>query len=85
MPLQPCRECGQNVSTEAESCPRCGVPNPTGAPAAPPPPPEPESRGPGVGTVATGVFGGIAGCIVAPFVLGFLALVFLILLATCAG
>jgi len=34
MALQPCRECGQMVSTEAASCPNCGVPNPT-KPAAP--------------------------------------------------
>jgi uncharacterized membrane protein YdbT with pleckstrin-like domain len=31
MALQACRECGSQVSTEAESCPRCGVPNPTRA------------------------------------------------------
>ena len=29
MPLQPCRECGEMVSTEASTCPKCGVPNPT--------------------------------------------------------
>lgn len=29
MALQPCRECGQPVSTEAVTCPRCGVPQPT--------------------------------------------------------
>lgn len=32
MALQPCRECGQQVSTEAASCPHCGTPNPTGIP-----------------------------------------------------
>jgi hypothetical protein len=34
MALQPCRECGEMVSTEASSCPKCGVPNPTTLPAA---------------------------------------------------
>jgi len=29
MTLTPCRECGQQVSTEAPSCPHCGVPDPT--------------------------------------------------------
>ena len=28
MALQPCRECGAQVSTEAKSCPHCGVPDP---------------------------------------------------------
>jgi len=28
MPLEPCRECGKSVSTEAESCPHCGAPTP---------------------------------------------------------
>ena len=28
MTLTPCRECGQQVSTEAPSCPHCGVPEP---------------------------------------------------------
>ena len=32
MALQSCRECGQQVSTEAATCPRCGVPNPTASP-----------------------------------------------------
>lgn len=26
MPLKPCRECGNQVSTEATKCPHCGVP-----------------------------------------------------------
>lgn len=30
MALKPCRECGTDVSTEAITCPRCGVPDPTG-------------------------------------------------------
>ena len=29
MALQPCRECGKEVSTEAGSCPHCGIANPT--------------------------------------------------------
>jgi TM2 domain-containing membrane protein YozV/RNA polymerase subunit RPABC4/transcription elongation factor Spt4 len=29
MPLTQCRECGAQVSTEAHSCPHCGVPSPT--------------------------------------------------------
>lgn len=26
MALKPCRECGQEVSTEATACPQCGAP-----------------------------------------------------------
>lgn len=29
MALEPCRECGQPVSTQAPACPKCGVPHPT--------------------------------------------------------
>ena len=29
MALKPCRECNKKVSTEASTCPSCGVPNPT--------------------------------------------------------
>ena len=29
MALKPCRECKKKVSTEAQTCPNCGVPNPT--------------------------------------------------------
>tara|TARA_Y100000310_G_C20239983_1_gene604180 strand:- start:82 stop:453 length:372 start_codon:yes stop_codon:yes gene_type:complete len=29
MALKPCRECGTEVSTEAETCPSCGVKTPT--------------------------------------------------------
>lgn len=32
MALKPCRECGRQVSTEALTCPQCGVPNPTTVP-----------------------------------------------------
>lgn len=28
MPLKPCRECGQEVSTSAKTCPSCGVDHP---------------------------------------------------------
>jgi hypothetical protein len=28
MALQPCRECGQQISAQAASCPHCGAPNP---------------------------------------------------------
>jgi hypothetical protein len=31
MALQPCRECGRDVSTEAISCPHCGAPRPAEA------------------------------------------------------
>ena len=30
MALEPCRECGQQVSTEAAACPHCGTRDPTG-------------------------------------------------------
>jgi tetratricopeptide (TPR) repeat protein len=29
MALRSCRECGANISTEAQTCPHCGVPDPT--------------------------------------------------------
>lgn len=29
MALRPCRECGREISTEAATCPQCGVPRPT--------------------------------------------------------
>jgi hypothetical protein len=35
MALHPCRECGRRVSTEAPSCPACGVPTPTAGPLRP--------------------------------------------------
>src|SRR5437588_6898920 len=34
MALATCRECGRDVSTQAVTCPACGVPEPTRAPAA---------------------------------------------------
>ena len=30
MALQPCRECGKEISTEAVSCPYCGIQHPAG-------------------------------------------------------
>lgn len=39
MALASCRECGSKVSTEAETCPQCGVPNPTRVAAAAAQPP----------------------------------------------
>ncbi|CAA9375412.1 MAG: hypothetical protein AVDCRST_MAG89-4957 [uncultured Gemmatimonadetes bacterium] len=57
MALQPCRECGASVSTEAVFCPHCGVPQPTRAgldspveaPGTPPPhaPAQPAAPEPG--------------------------------------
>ena len=32
MALQPCRECGKEVSTEAAACPHCGVQHPVARP-----------------------------------------------------
>lgn len=87
MALVPCRECGSNVSTEAATCPHCGVPSPTGAAPGPQPQPQPQVivEGTSVGRVATGVFSGILGCFVAPFVVGFVLLVLLVMAGTCAG
>ena len=31
MPLQPCRVCGKDVSSDAPICPHCGAPDPVGA------------------------------------------------------
>jgi hypothetical protein len=130
MALAPCRECGREVSTEAPSCPSCGVPRPTGAPVADPPPTPyakvcpacsvvnevraqscsgcgadlshvasrhvassppslpysaPTAQHTSSGTVAKGVFGGLLGCAVAPFVFVFGAFVLLVMVGTCAG
>lgn len=88
MAIEPCRECGNEVSTQAESCPNCGAPNPTAS--------TPPARNTGSGTarktttegsasagsagdVAKGVFGGILGCVVAPLIVSFL--LFLLMLA----
>ena len=35
MALEPCRECGREVSTEAQTCPHCGVGHPAGVPEPP--------------------------------------------------
>jgi ribosomal protein L37E len=45
MSLVPCRECGREVSTEAQTCPQCGVPFPTRRTAAPPVSSTPDSEG----------------------------------------
>jgi len=37
MPLAPCRECGQAVSTEAPTCPGCGCPHPAAVLSSPTP------------------------------------------------
>lgn len=44
MALQPCRECGAQVSTEAPTCPHCGVPDPAVLLKSEPPPPPQESQ-----------------------------------------
>jgi hypothetical protein len=51
MALKPCRECGQQVSTEAVSCPHCGAP--LRSTAIPTPEPVPTKRDNG-GCVASG-------------------------------
>lgn len=28
MAMKPCRECGEQVSTQAKACPHCGTPHP---------------------------------------------------------
>ena len=78
MSLASCRECGGQVSTEAGTCPHCGVGNPAhtrqGAQRAH------QEKRTGAATVGTGVFAGIAGCIIVPIVIGF---ILMILVATC--
>lgn len=49
MSLSECRECGNEVSDEAESCPECGVPNPAGESSG-------SGCGTGCGTAATVIF-----------------------------
>lgn len=45
MALKPCRECGKEVSDQAESCPHCGIKNPGSvARSSPPPPAQPPSK-----------------------------------------
>lgn len=70
MALEPCHECGLEVSTEADACPHCGAPVTVSA-----------ETSTGCGTIAAGVFTGLTGCVIAPVVLGF---VLLIALAMCA-
>ena len=72
MALDNCRECAREVSTEAATCPNCGVGNPTGSrKAAASGKQQTDSR-----TIAKGVSAGIFTCVVAPFAL--LAMVVLI-------
>lgn len=73
MALTACRECGHQVSTEADACPGCGARM------------RPQQPTPGAGTVAAGTFGGIAGCAVAPFALGCGCLMLLFFMAALAG
>lgn len=54
MGLAPCRECQAQVSTEALSCPHCGVPNPTPAPVSPPLRPSPKAAKKGLRPVQLG-------------------------------
>ena len=74
MALQPCRECGREVSTEAATCPHCGTPRPTAAapnsptartPAPAPPPPR-------VREVAGNAAGWLVGVVLALTALGIL-------------
>jgi len=44
MALKPCRECGKEVSTEAKSCPHCGVPDPLHYAGGPPETPSPDQQ-----------------------------------------
>ncbi|MBY0256337.1 hypothetical protein [Methylobacterium sp.] len=55
MALKACRECGQQVSTEAASCPKCGVPNPTLALANIAPPKQPQQKKKSNGKAAFGI------------------------------
>lgn len=77
MTLTPCRDCGHEISRNAPACPRCGAPGPgTTEP--------PRTETVSAGTIARGTFGGICGCIVAPFALLFMVMA-LVLLGTCSG
>jgi len=73
MALTACHECGHQVSTEADACPQCGARV------------RPPQSAPGVGTVAAGTFGGLAGCAAAPFVIGCGCLVLLFFMAALAS
>ena len=56
MALVQCRECGKEVSTEAASCPHCGVPRPTAPGTASPfsrPPSAEPARNPSAATAQT--------------------------------
>ena len=83
MGLQPCRECGHDTSTEAAACPKCGAPNPTGV--GPSKQRQDTSGKTDTATVTKGVFAGMAGCALAPFIIGFVLLLLLIILASLFG
>lgn len=80
MAVQPCRECGQTVSTEATSCPHCGAPAPAGAPGGAPTPPAPQR----VQTTENSFLTRSRGCgdIV---IFGPILLILLVALGMCAG
>ena len=64
MALQPCRECGDKVSTEATTCPHCGTPRPTvptkpTSAGAPPPSPAPSRAGQMASTALGWLVGGV--------------------------
>jgi hypothetical protein len=46
MALKPCRECGASISTEAQTCPHCGAPDPTKDKSAAPDPAKDKSAAP---------------------------------------
>ncbi len=79
--LVPCRACGKQISSAAPSCPDCGNPNQASVGVTQSSIAAQQSKKTGVGTVATGVFGGILGCLVAPLILGAILLALLLLLA----
>ena len=76
MALEPCGECGHEISTKAASCPHCGAPNRTLK--------QPPGTA-GTSTVAKGVFTGVAGCVVVPIALAVLLMLIALALASCAG
>ena len=76
--LVPCRVCGKQISSDAPSCPECGAPNPGGSAGTQGPVVAGESQKTGAGTVAAGVFSGIAGCVIVPLIILFFLLLALL-------
>lgn len=70
MPLYSCPVCLNPVSGAAPYCPRCGHPIAAAR----------RNRGASANGIAKGVFLGLAGCFVLPYLIG---IVFMVLLATC--